>query len=97
MKLLQYIKERVEPEEAHVEGEGSARASRIPDSEVVERPKRRAFTVEYKLRILREADAREKLEICRLDNNSNRPHSALCGLTLEEYAASHCREAEYVK
>src|SRR3954467_6333660 len=30
---------------------------RVPDPELVERPKRRRFTAEYKLRILRETDA----------------------------------------
>jgi transposase len=30
---------------------------KVPDPEVVARPKRRQFTIEYKLRILREADA----------------------------------------
>ena len=42
-------------------------------------------------------DAREKLELWRLDYNSHRPHSALGGLTPDEYAASRCREAEYVR
>jgi transposase-like protein len=32
----------------------------VPDPELVERPRRRRFTAEYKLRILREADARAR-------------------------------------
>lgn len=35
----------------------SESAQEVPDPEVAARPKRRRFTVEYKLRILREADA----------------------------------------
>ena len=40
-----------------VEGGSSVPAREVPDPEVVARPKRRQFTAEYKLRILREADA----------------------------------------
>jgi transposase-like protein len=36
---------------------GSVHAGRMPDPEVLERPKRRRFSAEYKLSILREADA----------------------------------------
>jgi len=36
---------------------GRAAPAGVPDPELVERPKRRRFTAEYKLRILREADA----------------------------------------
>ncbi len=36
---------------------GAARPPEAPDPEVVEQAKRRRFTTEYKLRILREADA----------------------------------------
>jgi transposase len=36
---------------------GRAAAKGVPDPELVERPKRRRFTAEYKLRVLREADA----------------------------------------
>ena len=36
---------------------GRAALEGVPDPELVERPKRRRFTAEYKLRILREADA----------------------------------------
>lgn len=57
MKVLQYERERAESEGARRAGEDSARSSGIPDSEVVERPKRRTFPMEYKLRILREVDA----------------------------------------
>jgi transposase-like protein len=35
----------------------SASPQEVPDPEVVARPKRRQFTAEYKLRVLREADA----------------------------------------
>jgi putative transposase len=42
-------------------------------------------------------DAREKLEIWSLDYNSRRPHSALRGLTPDEYTASQCLEEEYVR
>jgi len=40
-----------------VERRSSGSEEPIPDPEVVARPKRRRFTAEYKLRILREADA----------------------------------------
>src|ERR687892_520543 len=36
---------------------GRAAPAGVPDPELVERPKRRRFTAQYKLRILREADA----------------------------------------
>ena len=36
---------------------GRAAPEGVPDPELVERPKRRRFTAEYKLRVLREADA----------------------------------------
>jgi transposase-like protein len=36
---------------------GRAASAGVPDPELVERPKRRRFSAEYKLRILREADA----------------------------------------
>ena len=39
-----------------VERRSSGSEEKVPDPEVVARPKRRQFTVEYKLRILREAD-----------------------------------------
>jgi transposase-like protein len=35
---------------------GRAASARVPDPELVERPQRRRFSAEYKLRILREAD-----------------------------------------
>ena len=35
---------------------GRAAPAGVPDPELVERPKRRRFSAEYKLRILREAD-----------------------------------------
>jgi len=38
-------------------GRRARRAGGVPDPELVEGPKRRRFTAEYKLRILREADA----------------------------------------
>lgn len=40
-----------------VERQSSDPGEKAPDPEVVARPKRRQFTAEYKLRILREADA----------------------------------------
>ena len=47
-----------------VERRSPGSGERVPDPEVVARPKRRRFTAEYKLRILREADAcREAGEI----------------------------------
>jgi transposase-like protein len=39
-----------------VERRSSGSGEKVPDPEVVARPKRRRFTAEYKLRILREAD-----------------------------------------
>jgi transposase-like protein len=39
---------------------GSGRGSDTPDPELIERPKRRRFTAEYKLRILQAADACSK-------------------------------------
>ena len=36
---------------------GRAAPAGVPDPELVERPRRRRFTAEYKLRVLREADA----------------------------------------
>ena len=36
---------------------GSAPPPRLPDPELIERPERRRFTAEYKLQVLREADA----------------------------------------
>jgi transposase-like protein len=46
------------------ERRSSGAGEKVPDPEVVARPKRRQFTAEYKLRILREADAcREPGEI----------------------------------
>ena len=39
-----------------VERRSSGSGERVPDPEVVARPKRRQFTAEYKLRVLREAD-----------------------------------------
>src|SRR5262245_9826210 len=40
-----------------VERRSSGSEEKAPDPEVVARPKRRQFTAEYKLRILKEADA----------------------------------------
>jgi len=37
--------------------DGRAAAGGVPDPELVERPVRRRFSAEYKLRVLREADA----------------------------------------
>ena len=59
MKVLQFKREQAEAEGARRATEDSACSvrSEIPDPEVAERPKRRRFTADYKLRILREADA----------------------------------------
>jgi transposase len=58
MEPLRDLKAVEEPEGARRATEGSATAAPAdpPDSEVVERGKRRRFSSEYKLRILREAD-----------------------------------------
>ncbi len=55
-KLLVGVSEMSALEPTEGEPEGGARALRAMDSEVLERPVRRRFTGEYKLRILREAD-----------------------------------------
>jgi transposase-like protein len=59
MKVLQFKREQAETEGARRATEGSACSdrSKIPDPEVAEVAKRRRFTAEYKIRILREADA----------------------------------------
>ena len=59
MKVLQFKREQAETEGAGRATEGSACSvrSQIPDPEVAEVAKRRRFTAEYKIRILREADA----------------------------------------
>lgn len=59
MKVLQFKREQAETEGARRATEGSARSERseIPDPEVAEKAKRRRFTADYKIRILREADA----------------------------------------
>jgi transposase-like protein len=59
MKVLQFKREQAETEGARRATEGSAcsKRSKIPDPEVPERARRRRFTAEYKIRILREADA----------------------------------------
>ena len=51
--------ERAVGERSDVAGGRSARAG-VPDPELVERPRRRRFSAEYKLRVLREADACSK-------------------------------------
>jgi len=50
--------ERAEGESS--EAAGGRAPERIPDPELAERPRRRSFTAEYKLRILEEADACER-------------------------------------
>ena len=59
MKVLQFKREQAETKGARRATEGSAcsERSKIPDPEVAEVAKRRRFTAEYKIRILREADA----------------------------------------
>ena len=39
------------------ESAGASAAPSVPDPELIERPRRRRFSAEYKLRVLREADA----------------------------------------
>ena len=51
--------ERAVGERKRIGGERAA-SVRVPDSELVERPLRRRFSAEYKLRVLREADACSK-------------------------------------
>ena len=59
MKVLQFKREQAETEGARraTEGSGCSERSKIPDPEVPERARRRRFTAEYKIRILREVDA----------------------------------------
>lgn len=59
MKVLQFKREQAETEGARRATAGSAcsERSKIPDPEVAEKARRRRFTAEYKIRILREADA----------------------------------------
>ena len=59
MKVLQFKREQAETEGARRATEGSACSARSkgPDPEVPESARRRRFTAEYKIRILREADA----------------------------------------
>lgn len=51
--------ERAEGERSEAAG-GSAAPEAVPDPELTERPKRRHFSAEYKLAILKEADACKK-------------------------------------
>ena len=52
------LKDTAETEGARrASGVSAARAGDVPDPEVVEKPKRRRFSAEYRLRIVREADA----------------------------------------
>jgi len=51
--------QRAEGERSEAAG-GSAAPERVPDPELTERPRRRHFTAEFKLRILEAADACEK-------------------------------------
>lgn len=56
-----------EPAEERSDEAGSAAAARLPDPEVVAKPRRRQFTAAYRLRILEEADGcRSPGEIGRL-------------------------------
>jgi len=59
MKVLQFKREQAETEGARRATAGSACSehSKVPDPEVPESARRRRFTAEYKIRILREADA----------------------------------------
>jgi len=51
--------ERAEGERSEAAG-GSAPPEAVPDPELTERPKRRSFTAEYKLKVLKQADACKK-------------------------------------
>jgi|GEM_PF-553881 len=51
--------ERAEGERSEAAG-GSAAPKGVPDPELTERPKRRSFTAEYKLAVLKQADACKK-------------------------------------
>ena len=52
------LKDMAETEGARrVSGVSATRAGDVPDPEVVEKPKRRRFSAEYRLRIVREADS----------------------------------------
>ncbi len=51
--------ERAEGERSEAAG-GSAAPEAVPDPELTERPKRRSFTAEYKLKVLKQADACKK-------------------------------------
>lgn len=51
--------ERAEGERSEAAG-GSAAPQAVPDPELVERPKRRSFSAEYKLKVLKQADACKK-------------------------------------
>lgn len=52
------LKEKAETEGARrASGVSAAGAGDVPDPEVVEKPKRRRFSAEYRLRIVREADS----------------------------------------
>ena len=56
--LLENVKEMAETEGARrASGVSANGAGDVPDPEVVEKPKRRRFSAEYQLRIVREADA----------------------------------------
>jgi len=51
--------ERAEGERSEAAG-GDAPPQAVPDPELTERPKRRSFTAEYKLKVLKQADACKK-------------------------------------
>jgi transposase-like protein len=51
--------ERAEGERSEAAG-GGAPPEAVPDPELTERPKRRSFTAEYKLKVLKQADACKK-------------------------------------
>lgn len=51
--------ERAEGERSEAAG-GDAAPKAVPDPELTERPKRRSFSAEYKLKVLKEADAAKK-------------------------------------
>lgn len=54
--------------------------------------KRTRFTETQIVSILKEADAKEKLDTWRIDYNESRPHKALDHRTPSEYAAEVANE-----
>ena len=95
----------------NAQGEGATVAILSPDPELVERPRRRQFSAEYKLRVVREADAcskpgdvgallrREGLYSSHLTTwRAQRDNGALKALSQPRgRRAADCRDAQIVK